>query len=199
MQLARKYGIVTPYTSYLIVEDEIARDVPVARQSMGRRRGLSLLPSGEAAAPTAPGADFGLDTEALHRADEDAFAHLAEGETGDGAVAAARASAELKEAKTAGATRAAFRETQYAAKAGSKLKAQETRLIAGKSFYQNGAEWIDSEAQGLVDAEVTEIEFGSDRYFELLGKSTQIAQWLSVANALQLVIDGKLYKIVPAA
>ena len=29
-ELARKYGIVTPYTAYLIVEDEDRRRVPVA-------------------------------------------------------------------------------------------------------------------------------------------------------------------------
>src|SRR5207247_7827726 len=32
--LARKYGIVTPYTAYLIVEDETRRDVPVPLRSM---------------------------------------------------------------------------------------------------------------------------------------------------------------------
>jgi Ca-activated chloride channel family protein len=201
VQLARKYGIVTPYTSYLIVEDEVGREVPLARQSMGRRRGLSALPAEDAADPAAPasgGAGFGLETEALRRADEDAFAQLAKGETGDGAVAAARANAELKKATTAGASRSAFRESQYAADAGSKQIAQETRLIAGKSFYENGGEWIDSEAQGLVGVEAVEIEFGSERYFELLAESTEIAQWLSVAESLQVVIDGKLYKIVPS-
>ena len=33
-ELARKYGIVTPYTAYLIVEDEDRRRVPVAQRSL---------------------------------------------------------------------------------------------------------------------------------------------------------------------
>src|SRR6185295_16447148 len=33
-ELARKYGIVTPYTAYLIVEDEAKRKVPVTARSM---------------------------------------------------------------------------------------------------------------------------------------------------------------------
>src|SRR6266850_2171175 len=33
-ELARKYGIVTPYTAYLIVEDESRRDVPVRLRSL---------------------------------------------------------------------------------------------------------------------------------------------------------------------
>ena len=32
-RLARKYGIVTPYTAYLILEDEKKRDVPVAQRN----------------------------------------------------------------------------------------------------------------------------------------------------------------------
>src|SRR5262249_803844 len=33
-ELARKYGIVTPFTAYLILEDETKREVPVALQSL---------------------------------------------------------------------------------------------------------------------------------------------------------------------
>src|SRR5206468_2144871 len=33
-ELARKYGIVTPYTAYLIVEDEAKRGVPLAAQNL---------------------------------------------------------------------------------------------------------------------------------------------------------------------
>jgi Ca-activated chloride channel family protein len=33
-ELARKYGIVTPYTAYLIVEDEKQKNVPLAMQSL---------------------------------------------------------------------------------------------------------------------------------------------------------------------
>ena len=36
--LARKYGIVTPYTAYLIVEDETRRKVPLAMQSLQQFR-----------------------------------------------------------------------------------------------------------------------------------------------------------------
>ena len=42
-----------------------------------------------------------------------------------------------------------------------------------------------------------EVEFGSDQYFELLQESAEIAQWMSVGDRLQVVIEGKLYKIVP--
>ena len=202
VQHARKYGIVTPYTSYLIVEDEISRNVPLASQSMGRRqRGAKASPSlrpTDAAAPAEGASNFGLETESLHKADMDAFAELAEDVSGDGAVAAARTSARLKEARTPGATRAAFRESQYRAKDESKRPAQETRLIAGKSFYANGGEWIDSEAQALEDAGAIEVEFGSEQYFELLAQSYQTARWLSVGDSVQVVIGGKLYRIVPA-
>ena len=45
----------------------------------------------------------------------------------------------------------------------------------------------------------TEIEFGSERYVQLLKESSEIAQWLSVGDTLQVIIGDILYKIVPPA
>lgn len=204
VSLARQYGIVTPYTSYLIVEDELARDVPVARQSMGRR-GMPLAPGGGGgrggeldAFGSGGGLGNGQRSQRLQDAEKKAFEELAEAESGDGAVAAARSSSQLKGATNANATKLAYRESQYANKDNRGSVAQETKLIAGKSFYKNGAEWIDSEVQALKAPEVIEVEFGTDRYFELLQESEEIAQWMSVGDTLQVVIGGKLYKIVAA-
>lgn len=200
VQLARKFGIVTPYTSYLIVEDEMSRDVPVARQSLNTR-GRGLQP-GAAEDPSA--------FRRLHLEEKAAFDSLADADSGDAAVAAARASAKLKGAKTAAAPAEANSEAQYGfgsggagglsggAKKEARLqRVQPTRLIAGKSFYQKGKEWVDSEAQRLAKAKAVEVKFGSDQYFELLKQSTEVAKWLSVGEELQVVIGDKLYKIVP--
>ena len=54
-RLARKYGIVTPYTSYLIIEDE--KDIPIARRSLGR-----IAPG--AAAPIVEKELLAIETEA---------------------------------------------------------------------------------------------------------------------------------------
>ena len=173
VKLARKYGIVTPYTSYLIVEDEEARRVPAVRRSFGRERGAD-----------SPMAETKRAYEAL--ADQD---------SGAGAVAAARASSALKKAKTMSAPADASKEAEFGA-AGESGGGEVSRLIAGKSFYLNAEEWIDSEVQGVVGEEVVEIEFGSEEYFELLGRSEEVARWLSVGVGLRVVIEGKVYRIV---
>ncbi len=198
VQLSRKYGIVTPYTSYLIVEDEMARDVPVARQSLDRRVRGAQQPG----APADPGA-----FRRLHLEEKAAFDSLGDADSGDAAVAAARASAKLKGATNTAAPAEANSEAQYGfggggAVAGSKQspaiqRQQYTRLIAGKSFYQKGKEWVDSEVQSLAKTQAIEVKFGSDKYFELLKQSNEVAQWLSVGEELQVVIGDKLYKIVP--
>ncbi|MFT4546111.1 MAG: Ca-activated chloride channel family protein [Pseudoalteromonas tetraodonis] len=199
VSLARKYGIVTPYTSYLIVEDEMARDVPVARQSMGNRRGLSLEGGGGTGRPAVNAAPDPASVQLARDAEKAAYESFADAESGAEAVAGARASSKLKAAKTPSATRAAFRESQYAGQAGGgkRLVAQETKFLGGKTFYQNGAEWIDGDAQALGEAAAIEIEFGSDGYFELLSRSTEIARWLSAGDSMQVIIADQLYKVVP--
>ena len=82
-QLAREYGVVTPYTAYLIVEDERRNQV-----TMNRR----LLPQLEA--DTAARREITTLYESLGRA-----------KSGDAGVANAQAASSLKTAKTAGGAR----------------------------------------------------------------------------------------------
>lgn len=205
VKLARRWGIVTPYTSYLIIEDEETRGVPVARQSMGRRRGLPM-PSSAPAEDGAAGAGDGLrpdsraklaELERSQRGGEKAaFDAFSDSETGNQAVAGARASSELKRATATGASKKAYKQSQYGAAV--RFAAQETRIVAGKTFYCNGTVWIDSEVPEKPETAPKKIEFASEDYFALLGKDGAIPQWLSVGDHLQVLIDGSLYEIVPA-
>ena len=44
VRLARAHGIVTPYTAYLILEDEARRGVPVALRTMREMMEVLVLP-----------------------------------------------------------------------------------------------------------------------------------------------------------
>ena len=197
VKLARRWGIVTPYTSYLIIEDEETRGVPLARQSMGQRSARPISsPSLAIDGRDSLESRFGSGESAeryLREFEKKAFNGFAESETGGAAVAAARSSARLKSASITNASKAAYEESLYGNRI--RFEQQATRVVAGKTFYQNNAAWVDAEAAEQSGAEIRKIDFGSDAYFKLLSRSATIAKWLSVAGNLQVLIDGAIYEI----
>ena len=184
VKLARKWGIVTPYTSYLILEDEESRGVPIARQSIGNRK---VIPKNN---------NITIQEARLIRRkiEAESFLGFSKNETGDSAVAASRASNELKSANQSGAFRDAYKESQYG-NTNHNFKQQATRRIAGKTFFQNDSGWIDSLASDESYKEEIKIKFASNLYFKLLYQRPENAKWLSVGTNLQIVIDEKLYDI----
>ena len=47
---------------------------------------------------------------------------------------------------------------------------QQTQFVAGKNFFQNDKQWIDSAVQKHPNAKQVRIQFGSPEYFELVAK-----------------------------
>ena len=184
VKLARKWGIVTPYTSYLILEDEESRGVPIARQSIGNRK----------VTPKSNNITIQEARLIRRKIEAESFLGFSKNETGDSAVAASRASNELKSANQSGAFKDAYKESQYG-NTNHNFKQQATRRIAGKTFFQNASGWIDSLASDESYKEEIKIKFGSDSYFKLLYQRPENAKWLSVGTNLQIVIDEKLYDI----
>ena len=65
----------------------------------------------------------------------------------------------------------------------------------GRAFYQNGDTWSDSTAQTKKQSKQQNIRFNSDEYFALLRDHPIAAQWLSLGNNVDLVIDDTLYSV----
>jgi len=170
-ELARKYGIVTPYTAYLIVEDESQRNVSSSTMSfptfhedglarrqagadwkmmmkdregeraIGGSRMYSQLKSANAPAEAAAAGNL----EANRALGVSGYA----GATGPGGVAATPPPA------------AQTRVVQYA---------QQSQYAGGKTFFLNDKRWVDSEVQRHPKAKHVKIEFGSNEYFDLATK-----------------------------
>lgn len=188
-ELAKRYGIVTPYTSYLMAED-IAASGPsggrpnqlagAGRGGFASRRQLFLQKLDAPSARPAPGA-------AAPAADE-----------GKKRVERARESARLsRNASKSGL--AAYddqldAELKKAGVTGSSLEV--VRYIGSKTFYKRGNEWQDSvyDATKLKD-KVTEVVVGSDEYFELLQKDGRVAKFLALGD-LVVKVKSKWYRIV---
>ena len=202
-ELARKYAIVTPYTAYLIIEDEERRKVPAHLQSMRRSATTEQL---------------GLSgAQASSR-----YYKMQADKAGDGAVASSRSFNSLKQANTPGeaisvgnadvyradnaltySTTAGFSAGGGAASAASVLKnksqARQTqeqgRFTAGKTFFRNGEKWIDSDVQNQTNAKRARVQFGSKEYFDLVAKQPQSKSWLALGANVEFTIGDTVYEV----
>jgi len=172
-RLGTRYGIVTPYTSFLVVEEEA-------------RLRERFLPPG-APAPDAPeGRRLAEEHDAAVRALDEAErqAGLAGGalkkksEAGGGAVAGARFAKELSDARTD-------------AGAGVGVK-----TVDGKTFRLVDGVWRDTALDSPGNAPVVRVTYLSEEYVKLL-EDTQLARYLSVGERVAVLHGGKLYEIVP--
>ena len=189
-ELARKYGIVTPYTAYLILEDESQRNVPAPMRSMQ-----------------------GLDTDREARQEAaQAWGKLKSERSGSSAVAGARYSYALKDAVAAApAASASALESRRAlglpqaptsAISGAEQHkerlvqySQQTQFVAGKNFFQNNNQWLDSAIQKHPDAKRVRIRFGSTEYFDLIARNPAALPWLALGQNVQFVLKDTVYEV----
>ncbi len=200
VELARTFNIVTPYTAYLIVEDEGRRNVPLAAQTQRRlqedrsarevaaanferersdRSGAAAVSSARSslAFKSADNVD-----EALKRGAADAFYNLA-----------ATAPAAPPPASGGAATVAQPAMAEPAARLVGYT--QQSRFVAGRSFYQSGTQWVDAQSQRLAHMTTVKIAFGSAEYFDLLKRHPEASAWLALGQNIRLVLDEKVYDI----
>ncbi len=181
-ELARKYGIVTPYTAYLIVEDEDRRRVPMADRSM---QSMS--------------ADTATRTEVAK-----AWTGFKDKKEGEDGVANARSQNAFKFAQQAPASIAAGSSESlrgFAAAAPAETPAtahlsqytQQSRFVNGRAFFQNGNQWIDSNAQNTAKRQ--RVQFNSEEYFNLLTKHPEAGPWLALGQNVVLTLDDTVYEI----
>ena len=184
-RLARHYGIVTPYTAYLISEDEKRRGVAQERRLLTPRF---------------------YDANVSRRL-SDQYEQLGKSRSGAVAVDGAKALQALKSASAS--SRALAEGNAEASRSYSSMVAgqandpapapvsQATRHVTGRAFYFSEGRWTDSLAlQGETkEAKPTRIEFGSEAYFALLHEHPEVAAILSLGEHIDFVLEGKRYEI----
>jgi len=191
-QLARRYGIVTPYTAYLIIEDETRRNVPLSMQSLPR------LNSDSAAHQVAA---QNWSAFKARRGGEGALADARYGSTlrlaDSPAVAAASGAVEANlalglpagpvQSISAPSGDSRERVAQYT---------QQTKFVNGKNFFQNqDQQWIDSSVQDQTNAKRVRVQFNSSDYFALAAREPRALPWLSLGRNVQFALDGTVYEI----
>jgi Ca-activated chloride channel family protein len=218
-ELARQYGIVTPYTAYLITEDEARRNVPLALQSLpqlrddrlareraadsyrffiGQKDGLAGVANARSANELKLSESIGGG--AIRKSQAEAGRGLglevnAPAGSFDPVGSPALASSPAATAPTVVAAPVAAPEPVQAAKRLDDY-VQNSRFVAGKNFFQNGAQWVDADAQKLANAKPVQLKFGSPEYFAFYAKNTAARPWLALGRQVQFVHNHTLYEVV---
>lgn len=176
--LARAYGIITPYTSYLIVEDEEQR---VVRRQLAPRFQL-LRPN------------FDDDTQLRQDAADDYLS--LQKKSGGGSVRSSQDVQGLRDADNLARTRPGADRLAYRDRSGRQQNVlQQMRMIGGRAFYQNGSSWVDAEVSVNAAAPVKQIRFGSEAYFALLDKPAEFVRYLSLGRNVLVYWEGEIYEV----
>ena len=177
-EIARMYGIVTPYTSYLILEDEKQRvssgSIKADDQTLG-----SMAPMVK---------DFAKKSEMEYRAMKQ--------KSGAGAVQPSEEFQALNNASRMsealqGNSRLAYTDTS------GELQnvAEQVKIIQGRAVYNTGGYWIDSGIQAKKRDRIIRIKFAGKEYFDLLRKKPDAAMFYSLGRNLRFVLDETVYEV----
>jgi Ca-activated chloride channel family protein len=177
VDLGTRYGIVTPYTSYLALEDQ--------RQSMytggipgtvqpATRRGAGNVPIGGVA-----GSGMG--------APKDANAPPSASPDGRNYGLVITGEQAIKQSK-------AQREQQDVLRVGQE-RSNAMRRVGEKTFYLVDGVWTDSEFKADASVPETVVTFGSDEYFALLKQNPKLGSYFSLGERVVVVFEGRVYKV----
>jgi len=172
-RLARRFGVVTPYTSYLIMEDE------------QRRVSANTLAPKHQTLNAAP-------LNARMKGEYGAMKQKA----GASSVQASKEVEALKNAKNSAQINQGAARLTYADDNGKTQNlASQTKNVQGRAVYQVGKNWVDSQLQTTHNAKAKRIRFASSEYFELLNHEPQAAQFLALGRNVNFVLKDQEYEV----
>ncbi|MDT3697287.1 MAG: VIT domain-containing protein [Ignavibacterium sp.] len=172
--LARAHGIITPYTSYLIMEDE------EIRVRTGRLvDGFHTLPQ----------------RQDLKKSNQTDYYRMNE-TTGSSSIEVSKELQALNNATNFNQTKQGSDRLFYTNSKGQNQNlTKQVKNILGRAFYQQDKYWIDSELQKRDVKNVQRIQFNSDEYYKLLNKEPQTAQYLAIGQNVKFYYKNVFYEV----
>jgi Ca-activated chloride channel family protein len=167
VNLSTRYGIITPYTSFLIEEDDILE------QSGSQRIVTETI----------------VDEDSIMEEAEAALGVLAE-VSGEVAVDRAAMEADLAKAEAPMAMATMAPEEQ----AGGFTRQQRVVSAGSKTFFLRNGILVDSAFDAQV-GEPQIVPFASDAYFDLLNAWPEAGEYLALGEEILVVLDGQAYRI----
>src|SRR5205085_11202740 len=173
VDLGTRYGIVTPYTSYLALEQTaVTRDVNgafAAGAVNGRRPPADQPTSGRGIAGS------GASAPAPKAAAESVTV------TGESAVRASKDARKKQESLRIDADEVMHLDT--------------TRKVADKTFYLRDGVWMDAEFKADAHLPETTLTFGTDAYFDALKREPKLADFFALGERVVVGYKGHVYRV----
>jgi len=173
VRLSIRYGIITPYTSFLIQEQDIFTQSGVEEAQTAFRDETDQAFSAASGAVAVDAAE--------------SAANLADAEMPMPAMTQAPAGEREKDADGASAAGG------YASGA---PEGQALRYAADRTFVWRDGAWIDT-LYSADDMEPITVTFLSDAYFDLLELDPRVGEYLALGDHVLFVWDGEAYEVVP--
>ncbi|MCU0723486.1 MAG: VWA domain-containing protein [Planctomycetes bacterium] len=207
VRLGKQYGIVTEYTSFLVVEDnpEVLAREGITRVRRGEDRRMPPAPGERAGVPTPTPSPTGTPTPTPTPTPSPAgHGPMAGGGGWSGGGGArpdgAEESAKSKEEKVLESER--LKGMRDADKAAGKDNAQGSKpkvavqSVAGKSFAWKDGVWTDQELdEAKFSGPKVEVESMGDKYFELLKDKPDLAPFFALGDRVKVLFEGTLYVV----
>jgi Ca-activated chloride channel family protein len=190
VRLSIRYGIITPYTSFLITEDDIfsqsgREEAQTAFQNeatatFGQVSGANAVDAAESAAGlSAANAPMEAPAPTMAGAVPPGHAGAPPGQTGKDAEGAPMSS-----------------DGGYAGGGSYSPEGQAIQYAGDRTFVWRDGAWIDT----LYDPDTmtpTKVTFLSDQYFELLDLDPAVGEFLALGDHVLFVWDGTAYEVTP--
>lgn len=176
--LAEEYGIVTPYTSYLVREQnkEIARYNMILGQGAGGASGRRFMARQRARALQAEKDEEDLASQTFYKSMSTAPKGVM-GSSGKGAVMSSRAMKKVAELEQ------------------DREMITTVKRVCDKTFFLKEGVWVEKGLEKKTE-QAKKITFLSDDYFELAKSDKQLRKILALGEKLVFEWDGRIYQIV---
>lgn len=163
-ELAHKYGIVTPYTSFLAMDDKASGPQLAAGQRTGQGRQVRYFVNEGTASSLNPTAGKAPASQSMDfKAD-----------SGAGAVQTARRLQQMKSAETVSPS-------------APSTAADQSKTIGDKTFIQKNGVWSDTAITGTEKTTI-KIKYLSDAWFQLSDDFPEIRDFLSVGEDVRVLL-----------
>lgn len=189
VDLGTRYGIVTPYTSYLAtdgseVNNRQVSNLPMMQRGVTKDKVLRRESIASDGAGVGGGQGSGRGNAPSPKKTPMPSSATVDVTSGEQAVTASKERKNKQEAE------------KVTSEDDEILKTGNVKKAGVKTFYEENGVWIDGEFK--EESKLTEIKlkFASDEFFDLIAKEKELAQYFSLGEQVVVVWKGKVYRVI---